>query len=181
LDHEEGAEREHGQSDSAGREPRDVRRSDGQPQPIESNDLDRREVTEVVSSDEADSGDEEGVLEFAASYRGPLPHAGQLDAYNQIVPGSAKQLIDIHVYEKKASADALTRLTRAESFGVSLGSITSFLLIIGGIAAAVVLALFDKPLAAVLVGIVPAAGGSVAAVISAVKGNGNQQVPVASD
>ena len=86
-----------------------------------------------------------------------------IEGYERVVPGSAEKIVDAHVANEHARAGALTRLTRAESFGVIVGTLGAQLLAIGGLAAGVVLIVQGFP-AESLLGFVPAVIGSGALV-----------------
>lgn len=165
-------------SSNAGNLPRRVRRSDGQPVPAGQDDEgSQRADAHAVEQDDSveaeleDDAERYGSLAAVrASFSGPLPPVDVLRGYDDLVPGSAADLIGAHVRNENARANALTRLTRAESFGVVAGTIVSGLLTVGGLTAGVVLIVNDFP-AESLFGFVPAALSSVALVISAVRGN----------
>ncbi|MEQ6898703.1 hypothetical protein [Microbacterium sp. KR10-403] len=88
------------------------------------------------------------------------------------MPGSARQIIDAHLAKERASAEALTRLTKAESTGVRWGAVGAQLITFGGLIAGVVLILMDKGGAAII-GFMPAILGGSAQVISAVRRKGD--------
>lgn len=150
---------------------RDVHRHDGEQKPLEQHEEHAAGFSPDIEQDEW-QGSPQGLVERSISYQGPLPHSAELANYDSIAPGSAAKLIDAHVYEKRAGADALTRLTRAESFGVSFGAVVAGVLVIGGLLSGVYLVMEDKPLAAALFGALPVLGGSATGIISAVRGNG---------
>ncbi|MGP6172050.1 hypothetical protein ACTU6V_12690 [Microbacterium sp. A204] len=170
----------HDEADGRGVDPgagaRSVRRSDrrhdspevdeGRAQ-LEDIEASRHEILEEADADQ-DSEEFTQVVEIARSFSGPLPHEQTLSAYNSIVPGSAKKIIDGHLYGEKAAADALTRLTTAESSAVMIGAVGAQLLTIGGLVAAVVLIVTGFPLASIA-GIIPAILGASAQVIAATR------------
>ncbi|UOE45459.1 hypothetical protein [Agromyces larvae] len=82
------------------------------------------------------------------------------------MPGSARQIIEAHVYGERVSADAIRRLTRAEATAVVVGAIGAQLLTVGGLVAAVVLLVLGYP-AAAIAGVIPAILGASAQIVSA--------------
>ena len=165
---------EHGENRSARLSARDRSRQHRQPnEPIE----DSGSVTSIEQSsdDELDPTNPTGLIAQSISYQGPLPHPTDLQGYEQLSPGAATKLIDAHVYKTRAGSDALTRITKAEAFGVTFGVVTSGLLLVGGLTAGVILVLLDRPLAATFLGIVPVIGGALTGVITAIKSPGGDQ------
>jgi uncharacterized membrane protein len=165
-------------SSDQGSDARSVRGSDGKPfPPVEDDRSPDRTDAHAVERDEAieaeleDESERRGPLgAIRSSFSGPLPPANILRGYEDIVPGSAAEIIGAHVRNENARAGALTRLTRAESFGVVTGTIVSGVLTVGGLVAGVLLVVNGFP-AESLLGFVPAAASSIAMIISAVRGN----------
>lgn len=160
-----------GRGRAEGSSPRDVHRVDGEPTPLDHN---AQGAADLQTAPEPDdwAGASEGILERSISYQGPLPHSAELSHYESLSPGAATKLIDAHVLERVSAANALTRISRAESFGVSFGAIVSGTLIVGGLAAGIWLALLGETIAAGVFGALPVLSGSATGIISAVKGNG---------
>ena len=157
-------------NDLQGSSPRNVPRRDGEQQQVERHEEDPHGIEAEFDEDDG-AGNPQGLVERSISYQGPLPHSTELGNYEALSPGAATKLIDAHVFEKRAAANALTRITRAESFGVTFGAVVAGVLILGGLAAGVVLVLAGEPLAAGVFGALPVLSGSATGIISAAKGN----------
>lgn len=82
------------------------------------------------------------------------------------MPGSAKQIVDAHLRREQVAADAMDRLTKAESLAVSIGAIGAQVVTVGGLAAAVVLLVAGFPSSAIAA-VIPAILGGAAMVVSA--------------
>lgn len=93
-----------------------------------------------------------------------------LSGYDTVVPGSGREIVDAHLLKERASAAALTRLTRAESTAVTVGAIGAQILTVGGLVAGVWLLLAGVP-AAAIAAIIPAILGGAAQVVSAARRN----------
>lgn len=85
------------------------------------------------------------------------------------MPGSAKRFIDEHLRGQRAASDAITRLTRAESFSVSWGAVGGWSIAFGGLVASVWLLIAGYPAAAIATLIPPVLAGA-AQVVSASRG-----------
>lgn len=131
----------------------------------------------ILDPDAGQEGLLEQVFDFRTEHRGPLPDATTLQRYEEIVPGSAKGIIDGFLDEQRAQVEsvreqnaALERLTKSESRAVSIGSIGSATLAIVGLVAGVMLVVLGDSIAGIIVGGVPAIVASLARVVSASKG-----------
>ncbi len=84
--------------------PRDVRGSDGEPSTSVANggDVERSEVDalEAELEEELERGNP---LNAVASFKGPLPPASILRGYEELVPGSAGNIINAYVGNQNAS------------------------------------------------------------------------------
>jgi hypothetical protein len=56
-----------------------------------------------------------------------------LREYEELVPGSATNLLNAHLTKEAATTDAVTRLTKAESAAVRIGTWGSVIVAIGGL------------------------------------------------
>ncbi|MFG6445602.1 hypothetical protein ACFXQA_10060 [Microbacterium sp. P07] len=168
----------HNSSSDEGNLSRHVRGTDGQPgasdehdQSVESADAHEVDHDEAIEAELEAESERQGPLgAIGASFSGPLPPASILRGYEELVPGSAADIIGAHVRNENARAGALTRLTRAESFGVIVGTLGAQVLTVGGLVSGVILVVNGFP-AESLFGFIPAAVSSTALVVSAVRGN----------
>jgi uncharacterized membrane protein len=94
-----------------------------------------------------------------------LPPPIVLRGYDELVPGTASQMIDAHIRGENAIAGSMDRISRAEAFSVRCGAVVGPVLVIGGTATAVGLLLAGYPEAAVAT-LLPAMLGAAAQVIS---------------
>lgn len=159
----------HGEADAGSGTGDVARRVPGGDGGLEPSDQDALTHPEAASADEASDGEpalEAGFLEIVHEFKGPLPPVPVLEGYERIVPGSAQKIIDAHLHGERTASDAVRRLTRAESFGVVLGSVSSALLTVGGLGAAVWLLLADIPSGAIAA-VIPSILGGAAMVVSA--------------
>lgn len=126
---------------------------------------------EAVSSAAAAGGidltgsEAEHHIKLTQSYSGPLPPPIVLRGYDELVPGTASQMIDAHVRGENAIAGSMDRISRAEAFSVRCGAIVGPAFVVGGTAAAVGLLLAGYPEVA-LATLLPATLGAAAQVIS---------------
>lgn len=99
----------------------------------------------------------EQVFSYIKSYRGPIPPPEYLSGFERIVPGSAKEVIDMAVRQQRHRHGMERREAWYSFAGLALGGMTT-LSCIGG---AIVLALQDRPdVAHYLVG-VPVLGAAI--------------------
>ena len=126
---------------------------------------------EASAPGSSSSTDEQGLFNFQVAQRseGPIPPPHVLAGYENVVPGSAKQLIDAHLHREKVSTDAIERLTKSESISVTIGTIAAPALMLVGLIAGVVLTLSGSP-AAAIAAFIPAVLGGAATIVSARKG-----------
>ena len=170
--------------DASGGGARGLRGSDGRhdPTPGDEAAVDRIRHEEAAGDLEVDGADEglisdgedlegEVLVQVARSYTGPLPHQDTLEAYERIVPGSAKRLIDEHIHGQRTASNALTRITRAESFSVSWGAVGAWTISFGGLAASVWLLVAGFPVGSIVALIPPVLAGA-AQVVAAHRGGG---------
>lgn len=108
------------------------------------------------------SGDRQSVLRLTEEHSGPLPHPNTLQRYDEIVPGSAAQIIGVYVDEANTRNEVLTRLSKAEARAVSIGSVTTAFLVIGGLLAIVVLVATGNLWAGLIAGLVTAGSAGLA-------------------
>lgn len=147
--------------------------SNGKQHSTSSDETDAR-IEASQSIDEFASNGTQGLVAQSISYQGPLPHPSDLGVYEQLSPGASTKLIDAHVFEMRSRANALTRLTRAESFGVVFGAIVAGLLIIGGLVSGVTLIILGFPLASAFFGALPVLGGAATGIITASRSGNNK-------
>lgn len=167
-------------SSNEGPDPRSVRGSDRQSASSQRDEegawpvgADRGVVDRTVEAELEGGSERSDTVEAIArseSFRGPLPPVVMIEGYERVVPGSAARIVDAHIANERARAGALTRLTRAESIGVVVGTFGAQLLSLGGLAAGVSLILNGFPTES-LWGFIPASVSATALVVSAVRGN----------
>lgn len=176
-------------SSNEGPDPRSVRGSDRQSASSQRDEegawpvsADQGVVDRTVEAELEGGSERSDTVEAIArseSFRGPLPPVVMIEGYERVVPGSgyervvpgsAAKIVDAHIANERARAGALTRLTRAESIGVVVGTFGAQLLSLGGLAAGVSLILNGFPTES-LWGFIPASVSATALVVSAVRGN----------
>ena len=125
-------------------------------------------VAEVEGAADGDPGETSQIYQVAQRFEGPLPPVAVLQGYEDLVPGSARKLIDAHVRNEQVRGETVTRLSRAEAFAVITGAVGAQVLTIGGLLAAVALLVAGYPAASVAA-IIPAILGASAQVVAAYK------------
>jgi hypothetical protein len=101
-------------------------------------------------------------------FSGPVASPRALREYETIVPGAARQLIDCHLRSEAVAADAVERLSRAETAAVVVGTIGAQVLTFGALGAAVLMVVNGHTTAAIAA-VVPGVLSAAAQVISAVR------------
>lgn len=89
-------------------------------------------------------------IELTQSFQGPIPHPAFLEAYERIVPGSAKDIIDTFKVEVIHRRDLELR----EDARVSRGQTMGFLIALLFLAGAIALGLMGYPTQGVVLGTV---------------------------
>lgn len=128
----------------------------------------REPGAEVEGVPDGDAGATSEIYQVAQRFEGPLPPAAVLQGYEDLVPGSARKIIDAHVRNEQVRGETVTRLSRAEAFAVITGSVGAQILTVGGLVSAVVLLIAGLPAASVAA-IIPAILGASAQVVAAVR------------
>jgi hypothetical protein len=88
-----------------------------------------------------------------------------LREYEELIPGTAAALLEAHLAKESATTEALTRLTRAESTAVRVGTWGSVIVAVVGITMGLTLIALQQNLvaiAALIPGIIAAITGLVA-------------------
>lgn len=113
---------------------------------------------------------ESDVFAVAAAelFSGPIASPRTLRDYELVVGGSARQLIDCHLRSEAVAADAIERVSRAESAAVVIGVIGAQVLTVGALAAAVVLISVGST-AAGLIAIVPGVLAAASQLVAAAR------------
>jgi len=158
------------QNNSEGFTSRDIPRYDREPDAAEGDARRNRAApkaafvirnTRSVERRETDAS----LIAISTQFSGPLPPASMLREYDELVPGTAAALLEAHLAKESATTEALTRLTRAESTAVRVGTWGSVIVAVVGITMGLTLIALQQNLiaiAALIPGILAAITGLVA-------------------
>jgi uncharacterized membrane protein len=106
----------------------------------------------IHSANDIQTGDKNKNSELVAeqyfqSLQGPLPPPEDFALYNQILPGSAKQILDMATKEQNHRISQESKSLDANIIVTIREQIFGFILALSAIAAAIILIMYDKDLA----------------------------------
>ncbi|MDR6170727.1 hypothetical protein [Curtobacterium sp. SORGH_AS_0776] len=134
----------------------------------DADDLDGAAERGARSGSREDGENDVFAVAAAELFSGPIASPRALRDDELVVGGSARQLIDCHLRSEAVAADAIERVSRAESAAVMIGVIGAQVLTVGALAGAVVLISVEST-AAGLIAIVPGVLAAASQLVAAAR------------